>query len=234
MYAVSVVPLLTSCCASPASTGFLALYLPQNIKTPSLTIYLARDASDNIHAKDVQSALEYTTLATVTAATEIYYDPDPTGTVIEEDRDFVESYFEMPDEELDTTRMSPWLLRIELDREMIVDKKLVMADVAEKINSEFEDDLTCIFNDDNAAKNILRIRVMESEPVGGKGDREDESREEDENVFLRQIEANMLTQLQLKGIQGISKVGNSALPVQWLICQLICSNRHWWGLVPAA
>eukprot|EP00192_Tetraselmis_astigmatica_P001786 CAMPEP_0117656308 /NCGR_PEP_ID=MMETSP0804-20121206/4737_1 /TAXON_ID=1074897 /ORGANISM="Tetraselmis astigmatica, Strain CCMP880" /LENGTH=1576 /DNA_ID=CAMNT_0005462705 /DNA_START=256 /DNA_END=4982 /DNA_ORIENTATION=- len=182
----------------------------KNIKTPSLTIYIAEHADDNIHAKSVQSALEYTTLATVTASTEIFYDPDPTDTVIEEDREFVQSYFEMPDEEQDTTRMSPWLLRIELDREMMVDKKLAMADVAEKINSEFEDDLTCIFNDDNAEKLILRIRVMDSDPGAGAkggGDAGDDAPpEEDEDVFLRQIEANMLTQLQLKGVKGIVRV----------------------------
>ena len=78
-------------------------------------------------------------------------------TVIEEDREFVLAYFEMPDEELDVSRMSPWLLRIELNREMMVDKKLAMADVAERINAEFEDELSCIFNDDNAAKLILRV-----------------------------------------------------------------------------
>ena len=33
-----------------------------------------------------------------------------------------------------------------------------MADIAERINSEFEDELTCIFNDDNAEKLILRVR----------------------------------------------------------------------------
>ena len=38
-----------------------------------------------------------------------------------------------------------------------VDKKLVMADIAEKINSEFADELTCLFNDDNAARLILRV-----------------------------------------------------------------------------
>jgi DNA-directed RNA polymerase II subunit RPB1 len=79
-------------------------------------------------------------------------------TVIDEDREFVEQYFEMPDEEMDVNRMSPWLLRIELNREMMVDKKLSMADIAERINSEFEDELTCIFNDDNAEKLILRVR----------------------------------------------------------------------------
>ena len=79
-------------------------------------------------------------------------------TVIDEDREFVENYFEMPDEDMDVNRMSPWLLRIELNRDMMVDKKLSMSDIAERINSEFEDELTCIFNDDNAPKLILRVR----------------------------------------------------------------------------
>lgn len=78
-------------------------------------------------------------------------------TVIDEDREFVEQYFEMPDEDMDINRMSPWLLRIELNRDMMVDKKLSNSDIAERINSLFEDELTCIFNDDNAEKLILRV-----------------------------------------------------------------------------
>ncbi|CAG0891418.1 unnamed protein product, partial [Cyprideis torosa] len=50
----------------------------------------------------------------VTANTAIYYDPDPQHTVIAEDQEFVNVYYEMPD--FDPSRISPWLLRIELDR----------------------------------------------------------------------------------------------------------------------
>ena len=50
----------------------------------------------------------------MTANTAIYYDPDPQNTVIAEDQEFVNVYYEMPD--FDPTRISPWLLRIELDR----------------------------------------------------------------------------------------------------------------------
>ncbi|KAH0969210.1 hypothetical protein GBA52_028935 [Prunus armeniaca] len=75
----------------------------------------------------------------------------------------------MPDEEVNPDKISPWLLRIELNREMMVDKKLSMADIAEKINLEFDDDLTCIFNDDNAEKLILRIRIMNAEAQKGIG-----------------------------------------------------------------
>ena len=95
------------------------------------------------------------------------------------------AYFEMPDEAIDPSRMSPWLLRIELNREMMVDKKLLMADVAERINEEFGGDLSCIFNDDNSEKLVLRIRLKKPEGV-----KYDDDTMGDE-VFLKRIETNM-------------------------------------------
>ncbi|KAL5754367.1 hypothetical protein ACOSP7_022587 [Xanthoceras sorbifolium] len=175
----------------------------KKIKTPSLSVYLKPEVnSTKERAKNVQCALEYTTLRSVTQATEVWYDPDPMSTIIEEDVEFVKSYYEMPDEEVAPEKISPWLLRIELNREMMVDKKLSMAAIAEKINLEFDDDLTCIFNDDNAEKLILRIRIMNDEAP--KGELTDESAEDD--VFLKKIESNMLTEMALRGIPDINKV----------------------------
>ncbi|KAJ0096958.1 hypothetical protein Patl1_29179 [Pistacia atlantica] len=175
----------------------------KKIKTPSLSVYLKPGVnSTKERAKNVQCALEYTTLRSVTAATEVWYDPDPMSTIIDEDVEFVKSYYEMPDEEVAPEKISPWLLRIQLNREMMVDKKLSMAAIAEKINLEFDDDLTCIFNDDNAEKLILRIRIMNDEAP--KGELNDESAEDD--VFLKKIESNMLTEMALRGIPDINKV----------------------------
>ncbi|CAI0551815.1 unnamed protein product [Linum tenue] len=175
----------------------------KKIKTPSLSVLLQPEWSQTKEkAKTVQCALEYTTLRSVTQATEVWYDPDPTSTIIDEDADFVRSYYEMPDEEVAPEKISPWLLRVELNREMMVDKKLNMADIAAKINLEFDDDLTCIFNDDNAEKLILRIRIMNDEAP--KGELTDSSAEDD--VFLKKIESNMLTEMALRGIPDINKV----------------------------
>jgi DNA-directed RNA polymerase II subunit RPB1 len=50
--------------------------IAKQIKTPSLTVPLIGAAArDQRQAKTVQCALEYTTLHSVTKATEIYYDP---------------------------------------------------------------------------------------------------------------------------------------------------------------
>ena len=49
----------------------------------------------------------------------------------------------------------------------MTDKKLTMEQISDKISSHFGDDLTCIFNDDNAEKLVLRIRLMSADE--GKG-----------------------------------------------------------------
>jgi len=205
----------------------------KSIKTPSLSVYLAGDAArDREAAKAVQCALEHTTLRRVAAATEIWYDPDPSTTVIPEDADFVAAYFEMPDEDARPERMSPWLLRVELDRAMMVDKKLSMADVAERVNAEFEDELHCIFNDDNAEKLILRVGGErgggggreEGRGVGARaashplpppplsqirilGDEGDKDAAADhDDAFLKRVEGTMLSQVALQGVPDIKKV----------------------------
>ena len=170
-------------------------------RTPSLTVFLTGPAArDAEKAKDVLCRLEHTTLRKVTANTAIYYDPDPQNTVSIEDQDFVNVYYQMPD--FDPTKISPWLLRIELDRKRMTDKKLTMEQIAEKISAGFGDDLNCIFNDDNAEKLILRIRIMNSD------DKEEEEQTEkmEDDVFLRYIESSMLSDITLQGIESITKV----------------------------
>ena len=83
--------------------------------------------------QDILCRLEHTTLRKVTANTAIYYDPNPQSTVVAEDQEWVNVYYEMPD--FDVARISPWLLRVELDRKHMTDRKLTMEQIAEKINA---------------------------------------------------------------------------------------------------
>ncbi|KAK9479720.1 hypothetical protein V1514DRAFT_350949 [Lipomyces japonicus] len=179
------------------------LNVAKNIKTPSLSVYLQPEyAASMDRAKTVQSAIEHTTLKTVTAATEIYYDPDPHSTVIEEDRDTVEAYFSIPDEQVEATihKQSPWLLRFELDRAKMLDRQLTMSQVAEKIIQDFKEDLFVIWSEDNSEKLIIRCRVLR-DPKDL-----DEETDAEEDTMLRRIEAHMLDSISLRGIEGISRV----------------------------
>merc|ERR1712241_526914 len=77
--------------------------------------------------------------------------------------------------------------------------------ISEKINAGFGDDLNCIFNDDNAEKLVLRIRIMNTEDKDDGGD-EDQADKMEDDMFLRCIEANMLSDMTLQGLEAISKV----------------------------
>lgn len=74
-----------------------------------------------------------------------------------QDEEWVSIFYEMPD--FDPSRASPWLLRLELDRKRMTDKKLTMEAIAEKIHNGFGDDLNVIYTDDNADKLVFRLRI---------------------------------------------------------------------------
>ncbi|KAF8060852.1 hypothetical protein FPV67DRAFT_310188 [Lyophyllum atratum] len=175
-----------------------------NIKTPSLTVYLEPEISrSSTLAKNVQQELAYTSLRTVTAGVEIWYDPDPSSTIIEEDSVFVESFFAIPDEEIESKLhlQSPWLLRLELDRAKMIDRKLTMHYVASRIAESFKTDLFVIWSEDNSEKLIIRCRVL------GGGDKEDDTMGTiEEDIFLRQLENTMLNSVSLRGVKGVKRV----------------------------
>ncbi|KAL7317088.1 DNA-directed RNA polymerase II core subunit rpo21 [Mucor circinelloides] len=178
----------------------------KNIKTPRLEVWLDAERSRNIElAKEVQVNLEHTTLQKVTSVTEIYYDPDPRNTIIEEDADFVDTYYQLEDDNSAfVTRVSPWLLRIELNRGMMIDKRLNITEVVQKISEEFRSDLHVMGSDENSEKLVIRCRVMMDENEDKDMDEEDARSEED--TFLRKLEASMLGSINLRGIPGIRKV----------------------------
>jgi DNA-directed RNA polymerase II subunit RPB1 len=88
-------------------------------------VYLAI-AVDFALAKNVQQELAYISLQTATATVENWYDPNPTSTIIEEDSVFVESFFAIPDQDVNSKfhLQLPWLLRLELDHAKMIDRKL--------------------------------------------------------------------------------------------------------------
>ncbi|KAL6301005.1 beta and beta-prime subunits of DNA dependent RNA-polymerase [Sparassis latifolia] len=175
-----------------------------NVKTPSLSVYLQPEiAKVDVLAKKVQQELAFTSLRTVTAAVEIWYDPDPSSTIIEEDSVFVESFFAIPDEEVESKLhlQSPWLLRLELDRAKMIDRKLTMPYVAGRIAESFKTDLFVIWSEDNSEKLIIRCRVL-----GGAEKDEDGMGTVEEDIFLRQLENTMLNSISLRGVPGIQRV----------------------------
>lgn len=73
-----------------------------------------------------------------------------------------------------------------------------MEQISEKINAGFGDDLNCIFNDDNAEKLVLRIRIMNSDDGKATTDEDEAVDKMEDDMFLRCIEANMLSDMTLQ------------------------------------
>ena len=70
-------------------------------------------------------------------------------------------------------------------------------------SSDFQN---CIFNDDNAEKLVLRIRIMNSDGDSKNDGDEEQADKMEDDMFLRCIEANMLSDMTLQGLEAIGKV----------------------------
>jgi DNA-directed RNA polymerase II subunit RPB1 len=180
------------------------LNLASNLKTPALTVYLDTENKTEADAMKLRSRVEHTTLGSVTAITEIYYDPDITSTVIPEDLDTVESHFMIGDADTNEhppEALSRWLLRITLDRSKMLDKNLTIEDVASCLREEYKNDLSVIYSDENADEQVIRIRTVRQSD-----DKDDDGQMKiEDDVMLKRLETHLLANLTLRGILGIDR-----------------------------
>lgn len=170
----------------------------KTIKTPMVTVYLAGNRHDSDSATAVVRALEHTTLDKVTTKTEIWYDPDPTTTIVEEDKDFVELWVmtEYGEDRSELDQMSTWVLRIELDNTQMAFRRMQPSKITAKIDENYSTLFSVMHSDDNDQRLVIRIRLRSN------------NKEDTENDFklLRMAEKQLLSDLTLSGIQGINKV----------------------------
>lgn len=76
--------------------------------------------------------LEHATLRKVVKDTSVLYEPDPVNTRIVDDKEWVQVSYELSD--IDPSRLSPWLLRMNLNLKKMTDTKLEIEQIAEKIS----------------------------------------------------------------------------------------------------
>ncbi|KAF2140024.1 uncharacterized protein K452DRAFT_299980 [Aplosporella prunicola CBS 121167] len=186
------------------------LNVAKNIKTPSMKVYMktSMDMSD----KDKQAAgmalrqrIEHTTLRSVTESVGLYYDPDIQSTVIEEDQDLVESYFIIPEDNMEDPDMqSRWMLRFVLSRRRLLDRGLTVPEVAAVIKQEYKSNLAVIFSDNNAESLVIRVRLINSDRDAGKED-EDRSKSDADEFLLRMLESKLLDFCSLRGVEGVER-----------------------------
>ena len=189
------------------------LRLTKNPKNPSLTIHLkSLEESDKDKAVKYANMIEYTKFVDVVKSIQIYFDPNERSTFIENDRLLMEQYYEFEDmldecvgEKQETRQQSKWIIRIEMDPEILLDKNITMDDIHFAIkNSSHGENISCVFSDYNQDKLVFRIRTFtESNKKRKVANTLDQS---DEIYLLKNLQDAILNDVVLRGINSIEKV----------------------------
>lgn len=196
------------------------LSLSENPKNPSMTVFLHEDEQEEQgRVMELMHRLEHTSLRDVTESVSIYFDPDDENTRIEDDRLLLEQFkqfrsmvqecMESEDATVESkTRASRWVVRFKIDREELLERNITMDDIYLAIQTSYKDDIACVFSDMNADNLILRVRTMEKISKTKQAPLD----QMDEIYRLKSIQDNMLDNIVLRGVRGISKVTIRKIP----------------------
>ena len=197
------------------------LSLSAEPKNPSLTVYLKQeDEKDREKAQGIMYMLEHTKLQEMVSSIEICFDPDDMNTLINQDESTMQQYraFEtMVDECMetavseDTNERSKWIIRMEMNPEIMLEKNITMDDVNFVLKNSYGDDISCVYSDYNADKLVFRIRMNNILKQGtGKGAAKkakvnplDQS---DQIYLLKNFQEQLLQNIVIRGIKNINKV----------------------------
>tara|TARA_B100001758_G_scaffold246308_1_gene261087 strand:+ start:8223 stop:12701 length:4479 start_codon:yes stop_codon:yes gene_type:complete len=215
------------------------LSLSENVKNPSMTVYLKSFEEQNqTKAKDVMSQLEHTKLADITKSTQIYFDPDDLKTLIQQDQNIISQYNEFQnmvkdclsmasDETKQENNDSKWIIRIELDKESMLDKNITMDDVNFALKHYHQNDIKCIYSDYNDDELILRIRpnILNKKKI--KSNSLDQM---DDIYLLKTFQEQLLQNIILRGTKNIKKVILRKLVNHIRVNNTEFVNEHAWVL----
>jgi DNA-directed RNA polymerase II subunit RPB1 len=135
------------------------LKVTQNPKATSLTIPLKKEyMNSKAKAREVSQELELTLLRDMTIKTAIYYDPKDSESVLNEDRELL-AFYRMFEQDADESGWSKYILRLELNRQMMFDKNITMDDILFVLRRRFESEVKMVYSDFNSQKLVMRIRL---------------------------------------------------------------------------
>ena len=195
------------------------LSLSASIKNPSLTVYLKEDEqSDKDKANTIQYMLEHTKLSEIVTSVSICFDPDDMNTLILEDALTMSQYrdFEnLVDECIgetgeDVNEKSKWIIRMEMDPEVMLEKNITMDDVNFTLNNAYKNEISCVYSDYNADKLVFRIRMnnilKNASGKGGKKVKINPLDQSDQIYILKNFQDQLLDGIVLRGVKNINKV----------------------------
>ena len=218
------------------------LRLTKNPKNPSLTVHLkALDEEEQDKATQYANMLEHTRLVDVIKSFQICFDPNDKSTLITEDRLLMEQYYEFEnlieecmevESDQPQSQKSKWIVRMELDAEVLLDKNITMDDIHFAITNSYDGEISCVYSDYNSNNLVFRIRLNsnvfnKNKKTKGTPDTLDQS---DDIYLLRNFQDTILNNIVLRGIQGIQNVIPRKLQNQLVFNEGKYSSKDTWIL----
>ena len=196
------------------------LALSASIKNPSLTVYLKEaEQNDKDKANTYQYMLEHTKLAEIVTSVTICFDPDDLNTLVAEDKLTMSQYREfenLVDECMgqDLNEIQPektkWIIRMEMDPEVMLEKNITMDDVNFALNNSYKDEISCIYSDYNSDKLVFRIRMnnilKNTTGKNAKKIKVNPLDQSDQIYILKNFQDQLLEGIVLRGVKNINKV----------------------------
>ena len=201
------------------------LSLSSQMKNPSLTIFLKpEDEQNKEKANSIQYMIERTKLKDLVKSCDISFDPNNLETLINSDKEALSLYKEFEDmvtECMETSNVvaedgekSKWILRMEFDPEMMLEKNITMDDINFTLSNAYKNEISCVYSDYNSDKLIFRIRMNNVVKNSSKGNKTKKDKGEnilqndqtDQIYFLKGFRDQLLNNIVLRGIENINKV----------------------------
>ena len=191
------------------------LSLSDNPKNPSVTIYLKEhEETSRECAQELITELEHTKLSELVSSIDICFDPDDLNTLIEEDLDVISQYYEFENmlndcngqETVNAKDQSKWIIRMELDKESMLDKNISMDDINYAINNSYNKEVSCVYSDYNSDTLVFRIRLNSIISNKKKTATVNPLDQSDEIYLLKNFQDQLLHNIILRGIKKIGKV----------------------------
>jgi DNA-directed RNA polymerase II subunit RPB1 len=191
------------------------LSLTENIKNPSVTIYLKdEDKFNRERAQNIMTVIEHTKMRDIVSSCDICYDPDDNASLIEEDRAMIEQYNEFEtlfDECIEAVEnkkeKSKWVIRFTFDKNAMLEKNITMDDVNFAVKNSYKDDVSCVYTDYNSDNLVFRIRmnnvIRKKDTMKNFEHPLDQS---DEIYLLTGFQNQLLDNIILRGVKRIDRV----------------------------
>ncbi len=172
------------------------LSVSKNPKTPMTKIYFTSQYSHDMKkCLELMNDIRTVRFKDIVKSSKIFFDPHA-DTNIPDDKPFVKNYQEFLKMDECNKDLSPWLLRMEFNKEALLQFHIKMYMVHQKLLEFYGDEnVSCMFADDSADKIILRLKLVNNDTEA-----------DDMLTELKALEHNIMENIIIKGTKGIEKV----------------------------